>query len=143
MSPAKALDPIIRPLLCVTLQDILRILGKVFPHAEKSFQRQRQQGSVLPVGSIDKSAPRLKSNCVPLCSFSDVACDVLEDDLVLSAEEDAGDCRQTSLSQLRNPAAKELNFSRLVSCSIKECYLVGLVFRFSCWILLITYVLTS
>lgn len=132
VSPAKALVPAIRPLLCATLQDILHILGKVFPHAQQSYQRQRQQGLVLPAGSIDQSVPRLKRKCVPLSSFSDVACDVLEDDLILSSEEDAGDCRQTSPSQLRNPAAKELNFSRLVSCSVKECYPTGLVIRFFC-----------
>lgn len=132
MSPSKALVPLIRPLLCATLQDILHILEKVFPHSEQSFQRQRRQGWVLPVGSIDKSAPRLKGNGVPLYSVSGVACDVLEDDLISSAEEDAGDCRQTSLSQRKKTAAKELNFSRLVSCSIKDCYLVRLVIRFFC-----------
>lgn len=40
--------------------------------------------------------------------YSDVACDVLEDELILSAEEDAEN--------------SEFNFSRLVSCS-KEFYL--------------------
>lgn len=68
-----------------------------------------------------KVLPDSKVSCVPLYSFSDVACDVLEDDLVLSAEEDAG------LSQHKKTAAKELNFSRLVSCSIKERYPMGLV----------------
>uniref|UniRef100_H3DP25 ATPase family AAA domain-containing protein 2 n=1 Tax=Tetraodon nigroviridis TaxID=99883 RepID=H3DP25_TETNG len=93
VSPAKALVPVVRPLLQATLQDILHILGKVFPHAEQSFQKQRQK---------------------------DAACDVLEDDLLLSAEEEAGDCRQTSLSQLPKTAAKELNFSRLSRSVLSE-----------------------
>lgn len=46
VSPAKALIPVICPLLCNTLQDILHILAKVFPHAEQSFQRQKRQGSI-------------------------------------------------------------------------------------------------
>lgn len=79
-----------------------------------------------------KALPDSKVTCVLLYSFSDAACDVLEDDLVLSAEEDAGECRQTSLSPHKNTAAKELNFSRLVSCSIKEPYPMGLVFRVFC-----------
>lgn len=93
-----------------------------------------------------KVLPDSKVSCVPLYSFSDVACDVLEDDLVLSAEEDAGERRQTSLSQHKQTAAKELNFSRLVSCSIKECYPMGLVIRFFCLdlkIILIKYILSD
>lgn len=67
------------------------------------------------LASETKVLPDSKVSCVPLCSFSDVACDVLEDDLVLSAEEDAGECRHTPLSQHKKTAAKELNFSRLAS----------------------------
>lgn len=135
MSPAKALIPIIRPLLCTTLQDILHILGKVFPHAEQSFQTQKRQGSVLPVGSIDERAPRLKSNCVRVCLFSDGTCDIL-DDLMLSEEEDAGDVGKTSISSLKKTAAGELlNFSRLVSCylikSVIPCWGGGILLIFS------------
>lgn len=122
VSPAKALIPVIRPLLCAALQDILHILGNVFPHAEQSFQRQKRQGSVRPVGSIDERAPRLESNCVWVYLFSDETCGIL-DDLILSEEEDIGDVGKTSLSSLKKNAADELlNFSRLVSCYlIKKC----------------------
>lgn len=122
MSPAKALIPIIRPLLCAALQDILHILGNFFPQAEQSFQRQKRQGSVLPVGSIDERAPRLESNCVRVYLFSDGTCGIL-DDLILSEEEDTGDVGKTSLSSLKKNAADELlTFSRLVSCYlIKKC----------------------
>lgn len=64
---------------------------------------------------------------MPLYSFSDVACDVFEDDVILSGEEDAADCGQTSLSQLKKTTAEKLNFSRLVSCVI----LWGLLFSSS------------
>lgn len=121
-SPAKALIPVIRPLLCTALQDVLHILWKVFPHAQQSFQRQKRQGSVLPVGSIDERAPRLESNCVRVYLFSDGTCGIL-DDLMLSEEEDIGDVGKTSLSSHQKNAADELlNFSRLVSCYlIKKC----------------------
>lgn len=47
VSPAKALIPAIRPLLCAAMQDILHIVSRVFPHAEQGLKRKREQGSVL------------------------------------------------------------------------------------------------
>lgn len=47
VSPAKALIPAVRPLLCATLQDILHIVSRVFPHAEHGLKRKREQGSEL------------------------------------------------------------------------------------------------
>lgn len=46
MSPAKALIPAIRPLLGATLQNILLIVSKVFPHAEQGLKRKRERGAV-------------------------------------------------------------------------------------------------
>lgn len=122
VSPAKALIPVIRPLLCATLQDILHILGKVFPHAELGFQRQRRQGSALPVASIGKSTLDWRLT-VPLSLLSDMASGHLEDELLLSEEEDVGDAGQTSHPQIKkSPANEVLNFSRLVSrYPIKMC----------------------
>uniref|UniRef100_A0A8C7YXN5 ATPase family AAA domain containing 2 n=1 Tax=Oryzias sinensis TaxID=183150 RepID=A0A8C7YXN5_9TELE len=44
VSPAKALIPAIRPLLGATLQSILLLVRKVFPHAEQGLKRKREQG---------------------------------------------------------------------------------------------------
>lgn len=46
VSPAKALIPAIRPLLGATLQSILLLVRKVFPHAEQGLKRKREQGAV-------------------------------------------------------------------------------------------------
>uniref|UniRef100_A0A8C8DW91 ATPase family AAA domain containing 2 n=1 Tax=Oryzias sinensis TaxID=183150 RepID=A0A8C8DW91_9TELE len=43
VSPAKALIPAIRPLLGATLQSILLLVRKVFPHAEQGLKRKREQ----------------------------------------------------------------------------------------------------
>ncbi|XP_011483397.1 ATPase family AAA domain-containing protein 2 isoform X3 [Oryzias latipes] len=42
VSPAKALIPAIRPLLGATLQSILLLVRKVFPHAEQGLKRKRE-----------------------------------------------------------------------------------------------------
>lgn len=47
VSPAKALIPAIRPLLSATLQDILHMVSRVFPHAEQDLKRKTVEGSVL------------------------------------------------------------------------------------------------
>lgn len=47
VSPAKSLIPAIRPLLSATLQDVLHIVGRVFPHAEQGLKRKTQEGSVI------------------------------------------------------------------------------------------------
>lgn len=48
VSPAKALIPAIRPLLSATLQSILHVVGKVFPHAEQGLRKKTEGGPVLP-----------------------------------------------------------------------------------------------
>lgn len=59
--------------------------------------------------------------------FSDMTCGILEDDLILSEDEDAGDAGKTSHSQLKENAANELlNFSRSVTCySLRKCNPMG------------------
>lgn len=47
VSPAKALIPAIRPLLSTSLQDVLHVVSKVFPHAEQGLRRKTKEGSVL------------------------------------------------------------------------------------------------
>ncbi|XP_041798159.1 ATPase family AAA domain-containing protein 2-like isoform X2 [Chelmon rostratus] len=83
VSPAKALIPAIRPLLSAALQDILRTVSRVFPHAEQGLKRKREQ---------------------------DVACVVSEDDLMFSEDEDSEILfgGQTSHSQFKSPSAKGL-----------------------------------
>lgn len=50
-----------------------------------------------------------------------MACGHLENELLLSEEEDVGEAGQTSHTQLKKSAATEvLNFSRLVSCYPKK-----------------------
>uniref|UniRef100_A0A673A0T3 ATPase family AAA domain-containing protein 2 n=1 Tax=Sphaeramia orbicularis TaxID=375764 RepID=A0A673A0T3_9TELE len=44
VSPAKALIPVVRPLLSAALQDILQTVQKVFPHAEQGLKRKREPG---------------------------------------------------------------------------------------------------
>lgn len=45
VSPAKSLIPAIRPLLSATLQDVLHIVSRVFPHAEQGLKRKTPEGS--------------------------------------------------------------------------------------------------
>lgn len=52
VSPAKALIPAIRPLLGTTLQNILLIVSKVFPHAEQGLKRKRERGAVYLLLSL-------------------------------------------------------------------------------------------
>ncbi|XP_008322158.1 ATPase family AAA domain-containing protein 2 isoform X3 [Cynoglossus semilaevis] len=74
VSPAKALISAVRPLLNTTLQNILYMVHRVFPHAEEGLKRR---------------------------SLQDAACTVSEDELVFSEEEVEEDCstRQTQQTQ--------------------------------------------
>uniref|UniRef100_A0A8C7YVY0 ATPase family AAA domain containing 2 n=1 Tax=Oryzias sinensis TaxID=183150 RepID=A0A8C7YVY0_9TELE len=56
VSPAKALIPAIRPLLGATLQSILLLVRKVFPHAEQGLKRKREQGADELMFSEDESS---------------------------------------------------------------------------------------
>uniref|UniRef100_A0A673A0L5 ATPase family AAA domain-containing protein 2 n=1 Tax=Sphaeramia orbicularis TaxID=375764 RepID=A0A673A0L5_9TELE len=70
VSPAKALIPVVRPLLSAALQDILQTVQKVFPHAEQGLKRKREPDYLGPgqsslVTKTQTSAPvdrRLKVN---------------------------------------------------------------------------------
>ncbi|XP_026148827.1 ATPase family AAA domain-containing protein 2 isoform X2 [Mastacembelus armatus] len=82
VSPAKALIPAIRPLLSTALQNILDVVRRVFPHAEQGLKRKREQ--------------------------QDVSYVVSEDDLMLSEDEELCSNRQTTHSQHKTPAVKDL-----------------------------------
>ncbi|XP_035020238.2 ATPase family AAA domain-containing protein 2 isoform X1 [Hippoglossus stenolepis] len=85
VSPAKSLIPAILPLLKAPLQNILHMVSRVFPHAEKGLKRKRGQ---------------------------DVACGVSEDDLMFSEDEEV--CF-TSHTPRKTPAVKGLlNLNRSV-----------------------------
>ncbi|XP_058503752.1 ATPase family AAA domain-containing protein 2-like isoform X2 [Solea solea] len=88
VSPAKALIPAIHPLLSATLQNILHVVHRVFPHAEQGLKRKTGQ---------------------------DVAC-VLSDDELMFSEDDVEEVNgQTPHSHLKTPAVKGLlNLNRSV-----------------------------
>ncbi|RVE62455.1 hypothetical protein OJAV_G00157590 [Oryzias javanicus] len=90
VSPAKALIPAIRPLLGATLQNILLIVSKVFPHAEQGLKRKRER---------------------------DEPCEGFEDDLMFSEDEstEVTSGKLTSQSQLKIKDANGLlNLDRSV-----------------------------
>ncbi len=43
-SPAKPLSPVVHPLLCTALCDVLEALQRLFPHAEQGMKRKREPG---------------------------------------------------------------------------------------------------
>nr|XP_054596622.1 ATPase family AAA domain-containing protein 2 isoform X2 [Nothobranchius furzeri] len=81
VSPAKALIPAIQPLLSSTLQNVLLIVSRVFPHAEQGLKRKRQR---------------------------DATCGASEDDLMYSEEEDESSGGPTAQDRLRTPATSGL-----------------------------------
>ncbi|KAM9852704.1 ATPase family AAA domain-containing protein 2 [Aulostomus maculatus] len=91
VSPAKALIPAIRPLLGTALQNILHAVSRVFPHAEQGFKRKRQRGAVL---------------------LRDQPCDLSEDDLMLSDDEDGCSVQNAQLTPA--PDKELLNLHRSV-----------------------------
>uniref|UniRef100_A0A673A0J8 ATPase family AAA domain-containing protein 2 n=1 Tax=Sphaeramia orbicularis TaxID=375764 RepID=A0A673A0J8_9TELE len=86
VSPAKALIPVVRPLLSAALQDILQTVQKVFPHAEQGLKRKREPDAPVSLS---------------------------EDELMFSEDEDTDVCSsgQTSQSQLRKSAATNIPMS--------------------------------
>lgn len=87
-SPAKALIPVIRPLLGATLENILINVNRVFPHAEQGLKKTREK---------------------------DVACGVLGDDMVYSEDEDVDIYCRGHTSQCKSPKPNcVLNFNRSV-----------------------------
>uniref|UniRef100_A0A3P8Z5W8 ATPase family AAA domain-containing protein 2 n=1 Tax=Esox lucius TaxID=8010 RepID=A0A3P8Z5W8_ESOLU len=66
-SPAKALTPVVQPLLSAALRTVLDTVSTLFPHAEPGLQKHKRDIGVHPAG-------------------------VLEDDLLYSEEEDSSVC---------------------------------------------------
>ncbi|XP_041758478.2 ATPase family AAA domain-containing protein 2-like isoform X2 [Coregonus clupeaformis] len=84
-SPAKALTPVVQPLLGAALQTVLGTVSRLFPHAEQGLKRDN---GVLPAG-------------------------VLEDDHLYSEDEDSSVCIN-GLSHKAKAAGGFLHFSRSV-----------------------------
>ena len=43
-SPAKALTPVVQPLMGAALKNVLEVLGKLFPHVEQGLKRKKDSG---------------------------------------------------------------------------------------------------
>uniref|UniRef100_A0A8C7HYG2 ATPase family AAA domain-containing protein 2 n=1 Tax=Oncorhynchus kisutch TaxID=8019 RepID=A0A8C7HYG2_ONCKI len=52
-SPAKALTPVVQPLLGAALQTVLGAVSRLFPHAEQGLKRDKRDNGVLPAGVLD------------------------------------------------------------------------------------------
>uniref|UniRef100_A0A8C8LUI3 ATPase family AAA domain-containing protein 2 n=1 Tax=Oncorhynchus tshawytscha TaxID=74940 RepID=A0A8C8LUI3_ONCTS len=52
-SPAKALTPVVQPLLGAALQTVLGAVSRLFPHAEQGLKRDKRDNGVLPAGVFD------------------------------------------------------------------------------------------
>uniref|UniRef100_A0A4W5JTQ5 ATPase family AAA domain-containing protein 2 n=1 Tax=Hucho hucho TaxID=62062 RepID=A0A4W5JTQ5_9TELE len=52
-SPAKALTPVVQPLLGAALQTVLGTVSRLFPHAEQGLRRDKRDNGVLPAGVLD------------------------------------------------------------------------------------------
>ncbi|XP_038832951.1 ATPase family AAA domain-containing protein 2-like isoform X3 [Salvelinus namaycush] len=52
-SPAKALTPVVQPLLGAALQTVLGTVSRLFPHAEQGLKRDKRDNGVLPAGVLD------------------------------------------------------------------------------------------
>uniref|UniRef100_A0A8C7HU71 ATPase family AAA domain-containing protein 2 n=1 Tax=Oncorhynchus kisutch TaxID=8019 RepID=A0A8C7HU71_ONCKI len=87
-SPAKALTPVVQPLLGAALQTVLGAVSRLFPHAEQGLKRDKRDNGVLPAG-------------------------VLDADLLHSEDEDSSVCI-TGLSHKAKAAGGFLHFSRSV-----------------------------
>lgn len=46
-SPAKALTPVVQPLLANTLSDAMKALQKVFPHVEQGIKKMKKDNSMF------------------------------------------------------------------------------------------------
>ncbi|XP_071251901.1 ATPase family AAA domain-containing protein 2-like isoform X1 [Salvelinus alpinus] len=51
-SPAKALTPVVQPLLGAALQTVLGTVSRLFPHAEQGLKRDKRDNGVLPAGVL-------------------------------------------------------------------------------------------
>uniref|UniRef100_A0A4W5KCR4 ATPase family AAA domain-containing protein 2 n=1 Tax=Hucho hucho TaxID=62062 RepID=A0A4W5KCR4_9TELE len=87
-SPAKALTPVVQPLLGAALQTVLGTVSRLFPHAEQGLRRDKRDNGVLPAG-------------------------VLDDGLLHSEDEDSSVCIN-GLSHKAKAAGGFLHFSRSV-----------------------------
>uniref|UniRef100_A0A4W5LQY3 AAA ATPase AAA+ lid domain-containing protein n=1 Tax=Hucho hucho TaxID=62062 RepID=A0A4W5LQY3_9TELE len=88
-SPAKALTPVVQPLLGAALQTVLGTVSRLFPHAEQGLRRDKRDNGVLPAG-------------------------VLDDGLLHSEDEDSSVCIN-GLSHKAKAAGGFLHFSRWVT----------------------------
>uniref|UniRef100_A0A6Q2XFG7 ATPase family AAA domain-containing protein 2 n=1 Tax=Esox lucius TaxID=8010 RepID=A0A6Q2XFG7_ESOLU len=87
-SPAKALTPVVQPLLSAALRTVLDTVSTLFPHAEPGLQKHKRDIGVHPAG-------------------------VLEDDLLYSEEEDSSVCIN-ELPRSDKPVNGFLHFGRCV-----------------------------
>uniref|UniRef100_A0AAR2ILR9 ATPase family AAA domain-containing protein 2 n=1 Tax=Pygocentrus nattereri TaxID=42514 RepID=A0AAR2ILR9_PYGNA len=68
-SPARALDPVLQPLLSSLLANILTVLHRIYPHAEQGLKRERDSGhgGILPLSfaSVHRNAALQPTSCRP------------------------------------------------------------------------------
>ncbi|KAM9419441.1 ATPase family AAA domain-containing protein 2-like isoform 1-T2 [Salvelinus alpinus] len=86
-SPAKALTPVVTPLLGNELTNVLDALQKVFPHAEQGLKRKRD---------------------------TDLTASILEDDLMYSGDE--GPSSNNSITKQTTTKGSFLHFARSATC---------------------------
>nr|XP_029514770.1 ATPase family AAA domain-containing protein 2-like [Oncorhynchus nerka] len=86
-SPAKALTPVVTPLLGPELTNVLDALQKVFPHAEQGLKRKRD---------------------------TDLTASILEDDLMYSGDE--GPSSNNSITKQTTTKGSFLHFARSATC---------------------------
>uniref|UniRef100_A0A8C7N784 ATPase family AAA domain-containing protein 2 n=1 Tax=Oncorhynchus kisutch TaxID=8019 RepID=A0A8C7N784_ONCKI len=86
-SPAKALTPVVTPLLGPELANVLDALQKVFPHAEQGLKRKRD---------------------------TDLTASILEDDLMYSGDE--GPSSNNSITKQTTTKGSFLHFARSATC---------------------------
>eukprot|EP00063_Salmo_salar_P057920 XP_014032755.1 PREDICTED: ATPase family AAA domain-containing protein 2-like [Salmo salar] len=86
-SPAKALTPVVTPLLGLELANVLDALQKVFPHAEQGLKRKRD---------------------------TDLTASILEDDLMYSGDE--GPSSNNSITKQTTTKGSFLHFARSATC---------------------------
>ncbi|CDQ87963.1 unnamed protein product [Oncorhynchus mykiss] len=93
-SPAKALTPVVTPLLGPELTNVLDALQKVFPHAEQGLKRKRDTGG---------SGSRFN-----------LTASILEDDLMYSGDE--GPSSNNSITKQTTTKGSFLHFARSATC---------------------------
>uniref|UniRef100_A0A8C7QF48 ATPase family AAA domain-containing protein 2 n=1 Tax=Oncorhynchus mykiss TaxID=8022 RepID=A0A8C7QF48_ONCMY len=98
-SPAKALTPVVTPLLGPELTNVLDALQKVFPHAEQGLKRKRDTG-----GSGSRFSLVWKHSHAS----------ILEDDLMYSGDE--GPSSNNSITKQTTTKGSFLHFARSATC---------------------------